>query len=464
MARKRRRFYAGIPTQKAITQNDTDSILDVISLGNTRLPAFDTYWLLYQKHPWVAACVNLIANTVSSDGYCVQPIGEGTADDLKGDARVAQLDEFFRGTFVGKVTLRRALFALVVDLCVFGCGYWRKKRVGGKTLFLERQDPRFVLPKPNQDRTEIESFVIRKRTRIDGFDGMTVENDPVFVKGEPVDPKDMIFFTLGGGDQLLGAPSPLEHLDHTIGLDLAIRKHRQAFFNNGAVPGGILSLPKANRDQAREVEERINKNKRGPDNAYSIWVMNGESSYQSRGIEAQAKDIDFAKGSELNRDEVCAVYHVPPGKLLFSGGALGSAGKAEDDATFQEQCVLPLEEAIYEILTRDLLAAEFDMDDIELAPQRRHSLRLDMFDAAEKLVKIGGTGNEARLLVNLKKMDDPKFEMDVPLFIGATGQGLASDEATTNETPENDQLEGAKNANENEVAQKARARFRRLGY
>jgi phage portal protein BeeE len=241
-------------------------------------------------------------------------------------------------------------------------------------------------------------------------------------------------------------------------LDLAIRKHRQAFFNNGAVPGGILTIPKANREQAREVEQRINQDKGGPDNAYKTWVLTGEgTSYVSRGVEAGEKDVDFVNGSGLNRDEVCAVYHVPPGKLLFSGNALGSSGKAEDDATFQEQCVLPLEEAIYEILTRDLLNAEFGMDDIELAPQRRHSLRLDMFDAAEKLVKIGGTGNEARELVNLKKMDDPRFEMDVPMFVGATG-GVASDEATPNPTPENETLNQAND--QNEVAQKAQARFR----
>lgn len=462
MARKRRRFYAGVSTQKATTNNSVDSILDVIAAGNTHLPAFDTYWMLYQKHPWVAACVNLIANTIAGDGYSVQPIGEGTSDDLQGDDRIPQIDEFFRNAFKGKITHRRAMFSLAVDLLVFGCGYWRKTRVGGKAIFLERVDPRFVLPKPNAERTEIEKFVIRKRSLLDSADMLTVVNAPVFSGGEDVDPKDMIFFTLGGGDQLLGAPSPLEHLDHTIGLDLAIRKHRQAFFTNGAVPGGILALPMANREQAIEVENRINNEKRGPDNAYRTWVLNGQASYQSRGIEAGEKDIDFVQGSALNRDEVCAVYHVPPGKLLFSGNALGSSGKAEDDATFQEQCVLPLEEAVYEILTRDLLSAEFDMEDIELAPQRRHSLRLDMFQAAESLVKIGGTGNEARTLVNLKKMDDPKFEMDAPLFIGATGQGVLSDEplaATENTTPESDALNGTNDANKNEVAAKAKPRF-----
>jgi hypothetical protein len=109
------------------------------------------------------------------------------------------------------------------------------------------------------------------------------------------------------------------------------------------------------------------------------------------------------------------VYRVPPGKLFVNDGALGSAGKVEDDATFQQNAVLPLEECIYEALTLQLLSQEFAIADLEMIPKRRATLRIDMFEAAEALVKFGGTANESRALVNLQPLADEG--MDKALFI-----------------------------------------------
>lgn len=430
MSRRRRSGYAHAraiePMAKAAASADPyANISDVITMGATRLPEMETYWMLYQKHPWVAACVNLIANTVSADGYAIDPVGNNERDE--DDPRITQIEQFMAKAFVG-MSQRRARFALVVDLAVFGRAFLRKKRAGRLVVGLERYDPRLVLPKPNANRTAIDTFLIRSRKAIDTSSPEMIGSS-AFMASEPVKPQDIIFFTRGGGDQLLGAPSPLEHLDLTIGLDFAIRQHRQGFFKNGATPGMVLTNTDGNRDQIMAAEAMIKNTKRGPGNAYQTWMLSGAWEVKSRGTETVGqKDIDFAKGSNLNRDEICAVYHVPPGKLLFAAGALGSSGKAEDDATFQEQCVLPIEESIYEHLTAGLLADEFGISDLEFAPKRRHALRLDMFAKAEAIVNFGGTINEARSLVNLPPIESTKFDVDAPLLAGHTGPSVASDE------------------------------------
>ncbi len=430
MSRRRRSGYAHAraiePIAKATASADPyANISDVITMGATRLPEMETYWMLHQKHPWVAACVNLIANTVSADGYGIDPVGNAEKDD--DDPRIEQIEQFMAKGFVG-MSQRRARYALAVDILVFGRAFLRKKRAGRLVVGLERYDPRLVLPKPNANRTAIETYLIRSRKAIDTSSPEMIGSS-AFMASEPVKPEDIIFFNRGGGDQLLGAPSPLEHLDLTIGLDFAIRQHRQGFFKNGAVPGMVMVNTDGNRDQILAAEAMIRNTKRGADNAYATWMLSGSWEVKSRGTETVGqKDIDFAKGSSLNRDEICAVYHVPPGKLLFAAGALGSSGKAEDDATFQEQCVLPLEESIYEHLTKGLLVDEFDILDLEFAPKRRHSLRYDMFEKAAQVVNFGGTINEARGLVNLPPIDSTKFDVDAPLLGAHTGPNVASDE------------------------------------
>lgn len=461
MSRHRRRSafasaaFTAEPTAKA-DGISAQAILGAVAVGATKMPGLDWYWFLYQKCVWVASCVNIIAKQVSSDGFdVIAKDGKKDAAAVAKDERVGQIGEFFDSAFVGKITFRRAMMALAIDLEVFGLGYWRKKRAGKLIVGLERLDPRLVIPKPNDDRTEIDSFLVRKLRADEGEINSIVGAD-LFRDAEPVSPNDIIFFTLGGGDQLLGAPSPLEHLDHTLGLDLSIRRYRQSFFANGATTGKIIGMKGASRDQVRATENMIKNTRSGPDNAYKTWVIatgqNGDITVADRGDAAGQKDIDFIKGSGLNRDEVCAIYHVPPGKLLFSGNALGSSGKAEDDATFKENCVLPLEEAIYEILNRDLLVAELEIEDLELAPKGRSMLRLDMFPTAESGLQFGMTINEARNVANLPPITDEKYNCDVPIVLGARGQGLMADEPVDQEgaTPEdqgleqtNDDLEGA---------------------
>jgi SPP1 gp7 family putative phage head morphogenesis protein len=85
-------------------------------------------------------------------------------------------------------------------------------------------------------------------------------------------------------------------------------------------------------------------------------------------------------------------------------------------------------------------------------------------------VKFGGTGNEARDLVGLPKMDDPR--MDEPLFIGASGAtsadpGLTAEDAPAADPATPDPSKGKVEASndeqdkEDEVSRKAAKRFRK---
>jgi hypothetical protein len=431
----------------------------------------DQEWFAYEKHPWVRACVRLIANAVSQEGFSVAAIDGATFKTLteEADPRVKEILQFFRYAFAGR-SLRTALVALVTDLEVFGIGYWLKRRQGD-LLWYERADPRLMSPVLNPEHTEIVSYIIKK-SKPSGVGALLVVDD---LSSKKVDAKDVIRFAFEGGDTVFGGPSPLEALDLTVAMDLSIRHHRNSFFRNGATHGTYIICADASEEQVDLVKKSFTLLKAGVSNAYSPIILAGQIEVK-KFAESGKNEVDFLKGSELTRDEIAAVYSVPLGKLMFSGGALGSAGKSEDDDTFQRDCVLPIEELIYETLTTEILLKEFEIDDLALIPKRRASVRTDRFPAALQLVKFGGTANEARELAGLPKVDDPK--MDEPLFLGAGGATSADPGLTKEDAPaaspsqpapaaSTGKVDGANEATDkkqqNEVAStKAKSRFHDL--
>lgn len=395
-----------------------------------RIPDTELYWILFKEHPWIRACVSIIAKAVSQQGFSVATV-EGddakpqTSDD---DPRVGQIHKFFSHAFVGR-SLRRVLFATSLDIETYGWAFWRRKRAGnradGQTLYFERLNPRLCKPKLNAAHTAIETYTLLKGTV--SADGIVVASDVA----EDIPAKDVVFFSFDGGDAALGCPSPLEALDLTAAIDLNIGKHRNATFRNGAFAGTVLSSETANEDQVRAAEKKLLQIKTGARNAYKTLILAGKWQVQ-RLIASGKNDVDFIKGTGLTREDICAVYSVPPGKLLFSGAALGSSGKAEDDNTFQQEAVLPLEELIYETITMQILETDLDITDLQLIPKRRNMLRLDRFEAAVQCVQFGGTGNEARALVGLPPSTVPG--MDTPLFLGSKGQSIADEEPVAPES------------------------------
>ena len=452
---------------QSIGASDVDVFGGTLADANSqRMPNEQQYYLIYEKHPWVRACVRLISHAVAQEGFAIarveggdfKPVAEGD------DSRILELREFFAlHAFNGK-TFRAMMFGLTCDIEVHGKGYWRR-RAQGSLLWYERMDPRLVVPKLNSDRTAIECYKIKR-----------LVTDPQSSDADSIPVDEVIYFAQEGGDSVLGAPSPLEALDYTVATDLNIRQHRNKFFQNGTVGGRTYVNKGGHEDQVRAAVKMLRESKAGSTNAFKTEVLTGDWEIHSI-LESGKQDFDFLKATELTRDEICAVYSVPVGKLTFSGGSLGSAGKGEDDETFEQDCVLPIEELIYEKLTREIIVAEFGITDLALVPKRRSKVRADMFKSAELGVKFGMTGNEVRALVNAPAIaydpatDPPEREriadmMNVPLFLTVRGQNVEQDSAESPDPNQSDNgnVEAANNAGDkeipNEVAAKAKSRFR----
>jgi len=384
----------------------------------------DTYWMLFCKHPWVRTCVSYIAEAVAAEGFSIIPVDGVTAAPAseREDERLGQLHQFFANCTPNS-TFTDLRLSTAIDLRVHSVAYWRKDRVSKRGLprFFERIDPRIIRPRLAKDRKSIDGFVIR-----------SVENGGLVgadAKVEIVDPNDIVFFKMAGGDPLLGMPSPLEALDITIDQDWKIRNHQRAFFRNGGVSGRVILMKGITPEAARKLTKELKAEKTGVEAAFADLCLAGDNIEVKESSASSGKnELDFLKGSEAARNEIAAVFKVPVGMLAFAAGALGSAGKEQDDDSFQRYAVLPVERAIYDTLTRDVLVGDFGITDLRLVPQRLQQIRLDRFGAAKTSLEAGATVNEARAIVGLPSVDGSGQDCDVPLVMNR--QPIAAAEVT----------------------------------
>lgn len=422
MSRRRHASKAAITKAVAVDYGGGDPMVAAIS-NRFRGEDAAIYYMLYATNTWVRAVVNMIAESVGSEGYTI-----AMQDGDPGDGRIEKLTQLFGQLFVGE-SERGTRTATAIDLKVFGRGFWHKKYAGRTLVGIERLDPRLVSVKLSSDRKQIQSYVLRPASSL-SFNGAPVDS---LGAGEIIPPDEMVMFRYPGGDKIFGTGSPLDSLDLTLAIDLYVRRHRAAYFENGATPGTTLINKNANADQINAAVKQI-RDRAGSKKAYLPMILSGEWDVVQL-AQSGKQEVDFVKGTGITREDICATYAFPLGKLLFAGNALGSSGKDADDDTFQEQCVLPTEELLYQTITDQVLHADFaDTEDLQLVPKRRNRLRFNLIAAAESMVKIGATGNEARELIGLSKVNDPG--MDVPLFIGATGAGIVSDEITPQNEPQ----------------------------
>lgn len=110
------------------------------------------------------------------------------------------------------------------------------------------------------------------------------------------------------------SPSKIEALEHTVRLYDAIARHLEAFYKNSARLSGQLKVPsngktvRVLREEIDMLTDVIQEFYSGPDNAGKVLATTAE--WQS--ISADPKSAAIVELKKLAREEIVAVYHVPP--------------------------------------------------------------------------------------------------------------------------------------------------------
>jgi len=254
----------------------------------TKLTTLKQYAKTFATDTWVYICVDKNAKAVASLPLKVyQKTDKGR---IEVDNRVSRLLKN------PNPYQTRYNFWYITELCLelTGNAYWEIVRNA------------FGLP--------VEIYVLRP-------DRMKIVPDPKkYIKGYiyTVNLKDIKF----NADEIihlkLGNPiddyyglSPISAARRSVLLDRYAQEHAEEFFKSGEMPGTVLEYPGSLSDtEWLRLQQRWAKAHRGIKKAHRTAILEGGLKAKDIGMTQQ--DAQFIKQRKMSREEVCAIYDIPP--------------------------------------------------------------------------------------------------------------------------------------------------------
>jgi HK97 family phage portal protein len=174
------------------------------------------------------------------------------------------------------------------------------------------------------------------------------------VKPIKIKPRNMIFFRLDDPLDPSRGTSPLAVAWREAQTDNSASDFRKAFFDNAAIPGGVLrtTMP-ANAEQLAQWSADWEKF-RGASNAGKTPVLAGGLEYQRAG--ATPKEIDFGSVTGLSETRICSAFGVDPSLIGAKVGidSQNYSNRREARAAYWDDQATPLMGMIEDELTVSL--------------------------------------------------------------------------------------------------------------
>lgn len=174
--------------------------------------------------------------------------------------------------------------------------------------------------------------------------------------------------------------------------------YNQKFFRQGARPSGVLSTQsELDESNMRRLRAEFDQAYSGAERSHRVILLEKGLEWQS--ISLPQKDMEFIEQRKLSREEILAVYKVPPievGILEYAN----YANSETQDRIFWTKGIIPRLKKIEECVNTFLVPrfggdifGEFDLSKVEALRENE----LEKSEIAERLVGSGiWTANEAR--------------------------------------------------------------------
>ena len=136
------------------------------------------------------------------------------------------------------------------------------------------------------------------------------------VNGQPVLEAANVYHLKGLGFDGITGYSVIKHAAKTIGLGLALDSMAASTFENGAVPGGIVSQKEGRTltpEAAKAMLESFERRFKGPANGNKVAYLDAGMEYQS--ITQPLDDMQFLESRKFQVSEIARWFRVPPHKL-----------------------------------------------------------------------------------------------------------------------------------------------------
>jgi HK97 family phage portal protein len=227
-------------------------------------------------------------------------------------------------------------YTTVAHLGIFGNSYWLLERKGLSTIPTRMffVDPRRVRPVVTLDKRSLMGYELRME------DGSTVY----------VDRMDIAHFKMPNPLNHWVGEAPLEAAKLATSSDVAAQKYNLAFFENGAVPRGVLVTDKAlNKVAVDQLIEKFMERHRNP---HIPAVLHSGLSWVETQLTAQ--DMEFQIQRKFNREEILAAFGVPPIEVGLLEYASFENARAQR-RMYWETTLIPIITLLAATVQRDIL-------------------------------------------------------------------------------------------------------------
>lgn len=189
-----------------------------------------------------------------------------------------------------------------------------------------------------------------------------------------LEPQEVIHFKFVDPSNFYWGLSPLQVAARVVDTDVEAVRWNKISLQNRAVTDGVFSFDSVLTEaQWKDARKMVREQHQGADNARTPWVLGGGAKWNSMSL--SPVEMDFLNSRKFSREEICAVFDVPPilvGAMESSSyNNYGNARKA-----FWEDAIVPLLDDIRECL--DMALVPF-WDPQAKEPGRQANIRI-MYD------------------------------------------------------------------------------------
>lgn len=372
-----------------------------------------TYEVLYRTQPYIRAAVNRLANGIGR--IPLQAFTDTTNDQgmvTRQRMREGPLFDLLRTPWPGK-TSSHLKQAFIKNALIHGFAIFVKDRGGSRanpvTYLLPSSSSRWYVPVWAYDSLDQPTVYMHR-----AWDGTET----------PFFPEDLVIFSPYTTRRHGLAESPMEALRRMLLTEDAAQRSTIAAFEHGMRPAGAWTFQGAMKPESMErVRADIDKRYGGVDNFFRYVILDNGAKYEA--IDSVVVDPSMLTLRRFNREEVAAVYNVPPPAITILDeqkyANIREQHLMEYQDTFQPWTTL-----LEETLQVQLIDPEPDFEAAYVEFNFREVLRGDPIREMETLVKATGrpvmTLNEGRGTMNLRPFtaDEDQTADRVPLQLNSS--------------------------------------------
>ena len=282
---------------------------------------------LYQNSGWVYACVSIRANMLATFPFEIYNLAND--EPIEGHELEERLREFNPET-----NWTDAIKSVESDLCIYGKGAWKKVRkgMGSASIFWQRLIPGSLELK----YTNTGELAIK-------------------YQGKQLERQDVVLWKMYDPQGESSPISPLYSVRHKVRAEIEADKQLSAFFENGAAPPVIFSVPTTDQVQIDRIAAAWQRKYGGSTNAGKTAFVGGDAKPVPVGYNLQEQALSEVR--EELRMGICSALSVPP-TMVGAWNAANYAVSDKDRRSFIAETMTTEAQFVAEVI-HEQIAAEY---------------------------------------------------------------------------------------------------------